>query len=368
MSEKPFQRNPAMDIIRCFALFFTISVHFFLHSGYYSQPVNGTSMYFMTLLRSFFMICVPLFIILSGYLLYNKTVNSKHYQKLIYTVAIYFFASICCFLYKCFFSKANETFSITKFIKGFFNYSDAPYSWYVEMYLGLFLLCPFLNILYKNLNSKKEKQILLTTLIILTSIPSITNIFIPNIRWFANPASSSEYVKILPTYWLALYPITYYFLGCYLKEYKLKYSQKKIILLSSALFLFNGTFNYYRSHNSTFKWGMWQDYGSILIVVQATLFFTFFANIDYSKFPYWTSKVLKKISELCFGAYLVSWIFDNHFYEILNNSVPDISSRFKYYIIIVPVVYISSLILSFIINIFYKVISLCLNKIFKLQL
>lgn len=158
-----------MDIVRCFAFFFVVSIHFFLNSGYYNEIVTGPRMYIMTLFRSFFMICVPLFMVLSGYLMCNKTISRSFYKKLIYTISIYILSSLCCVLYKVLVIK--ESLSIGTFVCGFFNFSNAPYSWYVEMYIGLFLLCPFLNLIYHNLKNKMQKHILLATFLLLTAVP-----------------------------------------------------------------------------------------------------------------------------------------------------------------------------------------------------
>ena len=86
------KRSVSMDIIRCFALLFVVSVHFFLNNGFYDVPVYGARMYIMTLMRSFFMICVPLFMILSGYLMCNKKLGKGYYKKIIYILGIYLFA------------------------------------------------------------------------------------------------------------------------------------------------------------------------------------------------------------------------------------------------------------------------------------
>ncbi len=363
MSEKTLKRNPAMDIIRCFAFFFVVSVHFFLNNGFYDEIVCGPRMYVMTLMRSFFMICVPLFMVLSGYLMCNKTVSKAFYKKITYTVSIYALSSVLCVLYKVL--VLQKTFSALSFVEGFFDYSNAPYSWYVEMYIGLFLLCPFLNLIYNGLKTQKQKQALLATFLLLTALPRIINIFVPDLQWFSNPASSNAYFDLLPDYWVSLYPFTYYFIGCYLREYKLKISCKKIALLSALVFLINGTFNYYRSYNTTFISGAWQHSGSLLIVIQTVLFFAFFDNLRYEKFPGKLSKVLTGISELCFGGYLLSWIFDDIFYKILNDAVATMHLRLNYFPLIVPLVFVCSLLLSFVVNAIYKLTASCIQKLKK---
>lgn len=69
---KTQNRNPAMDLIRCVALLCVVGVHFFMHTGFYEQTVQGVGMYIAMVLRTFLMVCVPLFLILSGYLMRTK--------------------------------------------------------------------------------------------------------------------------------------------------------------------------------------------------------------------------------------------------------------------------------------------------------
>ena len=38
-------RNTSLDILRIVAVTSVFSVHFFLYTGFYSQPVQGTTMY-----------------------------------------------------------------------------------------------------------------------------------------------------------------------------------------------------------------------------------------------------------------------------------------------------------------------------------
>ena len=84
------------------------------------------------------------------------------------------------------------------------------------------------------------------------------------------------------------------------------------------------------------------------MLVLTTLVFVFFINLDYSKTPKWITWIFKKASPLCFAGYLLSWIFDDIFYPILNTKVPDVTKRLFGFIIIVPTVYVCSLLLSFV--------------------
>lgn len=48
------------------------SVHFFLNSTYYDTAIVGPRMALMTVMRTAFMVCVPLYMLLSGYLSAEK--------------------------------------------------------------------------------------------------------------------------------------------------------------------------------------------------------------------------------------------------------------------------------------------------------
>ena len=95
-------RDVRLDIIRIFSLFCVIAVHFFLNSGFYNEIVIGKKMYIMSIIRSFFIICVPMFIMLTGYLVNGKTLSKKYYKGIIKILIIYL---ICSIIYSLFVPK-----------------------------------------------------------------------------------------------------------------------------------------------------------------------------------------------------------------------------------------------------------------------
>lgn len=355
------RRNTALDIIRILALFCVVSVHFFLNIGFYEQKMVGVKMYLMTTMRSAFMICVPLFLILTGYLMNNKRISKKYYSGIIKTIIIYILASVTCIACKIIFY--NYKISLKEIILEILGFSAINYAWYVEMYIGLFLIIPFLNILYNNIESKKNKKILIGTLLALTAAPSLFNIFNFNVEGQNVMGKATySYNKIVPQYWISIYPITYYFIGSYLKEYNLKINKKINILSILLIIIANGALNYFISYGNVFVLGKHQDWASIINTIQSVLVFVLILNINFETISKSNKKVIKCISDYCFGAYLSSYIFDGLFYKILNNFVPVVSSRFKYYIIIVPVVFMCSIILSTVFNLIFKLIMAKKNK------
>lgn len=340
------KRSAAADIIRCLALFFVVSVHFFLNNEFYSQPVEGERMFIMNIMRALFIICVPLFLVLSGYLLRKKELSKAYYARISKIIVTYVLVSIVCMLYSVFVQQKELT--VTDMVFKLLDFTGAPYSWYIEMYLGLFLLIPFLNILYNNLASQRHKQILIITFVILTALPSVINVYnVHSPSLWELPTATKDMSKLIPAWWIKLYPITYYFIGCYLSEYGLKIKTTLNGILIVLCTLLSGAYTYWRSYKVKFIWGAWCDYGSLFNVILTVLVFAFFINLNYDRLSSKTASFLRKLSGLCLGGYLVSWVFDSIFYPILLEKVPDMHRRLEYYVIIVPLVFVLSLIASY---------------------
>ena len=80
MEQLTKKRNINLDIIRLFSLICVIGIHSFSLSGFYNQIISGKEMFFMCIFRSFFIICVPMFITLTGFLMNKKTMCKKYYK------------------------------------------------------------------------------------------------------------------------------------------------------------------------------------------------------------------------------------------------------------------------------------------------
>lgn len=319
-------------------------------------------MLFLNIARCLFGICVPIFIVLSGYLLAKREFNKNHICKLGRIVIVYILCSIVCLLVLHFIEN-RDVLRLKDYIFQILSFEAAPYSWYVNMYFGLFLLLPFLNVLWNNLKNKKQKQYLLLVLIVIAVLPNTLNIFnFYDLNWWLEPTSSHVYQKLVPDYWGGIsYIILYYFLGCYFRDYRLKLSFKKnVVALLVALVIF-GLFNFYRSYNALFELGSYSDYGSLEVLVVTILFVNLILNFKFKISNKKAIYFISKISYLTFGAYLVSVIFDRWFYPILKENTSILLERVCYLLLVVPLIFICSLLLSLVI----EVIAYLVNKLFR---
>ena len=358
------ERKYSLDLLRIFAFFCVICVHFFLNSGFYSQPVAGSEMFIMCIMRTSFMVCVPLFMILTGYLMSNKKWSGKYYLGIVKTLGIYVLASIVCIVYKN--VALNYNITVGNAFLSILDFSGANYSWYIEMYIGLFLLAPFLNAMFRGLETKKARLALCITLLALTAIPSVINIFnFDVVGWWSNPTLSTTYRGLVPDWWTMIYPVTYYCIGAYLKEYPIKFKKRYILLIWAAIIIAFGAFNFYRSHGGFFVWGKYTDWYSLPVTMMSVTAFIFFLNIKTDNLPKFAKGAIKYLSDISLGAYLLSYVADTIIYTHLKQQVPQMLDRLVWFVPTVIAVTILSLFGSAIINAIWALLTKLVKMIFS---
>lgn len=343
------KRNINLDIIRIFALITVMSVHFFLNSEFYTTIIEAKKrFFFMVSIREFFMVCVPLFLILTGYLNNKKKLEAKYYKSIIPRVLVVIIINVILYYFNVYYN--GYSYDPKQTINFLFHYNNGSYSWYVNMYFGLFLLIPFLNLIYNNLETKKQKELLLLSLTLLTVVPSL---FV-------------EYTILLPTWWFDIYPIMYYFVGCYLSEYELKLNKTKSFILLVLFVIGFGLIIYNKSLGLVYqKLSYNANWYGIMPFTLSILTFNILIKLKLNKIPKWTNKIIIGISNLVFGAYLLSKISDTIVYKYLNTNIV-FKERIFYAPLCVLTVFISSMIMSYFVNLFVKLIMWSINLLSKL--
>ena len=329
------KRVIGLDIIRSFAILFVISVHFFSNSGFYEQLINSSGYFGLFCVRNLFFICVPLFLLLTGYLVHTTKTNRDYFYKIFKVLISYLIITIIVIIFKTFY--LNHEFNILSVIFGILAFKADPYAWYVEMYLGLFLFIPFLNILYDNI-SKNQRKLLIIILIFVTAIGPITN----------NLSILGVASDLFPDWWMIIYPITYFFLGRYLFDYHLNISNMKKILIILLIILIHSALMLIHNYNITFDWNALGSYGNIFTLIIAILIFELLYNKNINN--RFLNKSISLISKVSFEMYLLSYIFDNIFYKLINLKFNNFFDYLLNYFVYVPLVFICSFVCAYVIN------------------
>ena len=414
------RRDTSMDLIRIVAVFFVMSVHFLYHTsktvennahmGFYNLTVNGYGpiegivkfiesgnfsdlhgplIFLMVLMKVLFSACVPLFMILTGYLMSTKTLSRKYYYGIRKTLVVFVLASVVCMFFKSVYLnpqakaafeqfdlntmfnaiEATESYEPKDYILSIFGFSGANYSWYVEMYIGLFLIAPFLNLAYNKLDSQRKKLVLVGTVVFLAILPSLVNAFrFDNANWWLNPMSDNKgYQKLIPAFWMgSMYPVAYYFTGAYIREYGIKLKTRAMLPLFGIMLFLCTAFSFYRSYGGNFQAGSWIYWYGVEPYIISSLLFVLLSRVRANNWHPTVRKVMWKVSDVTFGMYLLSFIFDMLIYNSWLNEIRRTGfEKLPFYFVAVPLCFLFSLAASLAVTTLAKGLIILYEKIKK---
>ena len=171
------------------------------------------------------------------------------------------------------------------------------------MYIGLFLLIPFLNILYDGIKNKKEKIVLVSSLAFLTFIPNILKSFKVVDAW----------LDLTPDYWQIIYPLTYFFIGKIIRDFKPNFKTINRVLLFILALAIPCVFCYIFSTPTEYAWYMFNGFEALTTAFVAVTIFLLFYDFKYK--IHVLGKVITQISICSFEMYLFSSIWDKYFYN-----------------------------------------------------
>lgn len=290
-----------IDLLKCIAVFFVFLTHLFAQTSFFGDPLHGMTGALAITTRTLCLTCVPLFLVATGYLMKEKALSAGYYRGIIHTLIVYVLVSIFRMLSYTIigFPEAWSENVLFSSLHELLDVGYTGYTWYIEMYIGLYLMIPFLNILYEALGTKNRRAALLATLIILVSLPTQLNID----------------MQIFPNWWSSsLFPILYYYVGSFFRDYPpIMRPARAICLLIGATILI-GIFNTlmcYWHFNHFFGYPVYTDnQGSIELLLLTVCIFTLLSNLKLPTSDSLTGKITSSISKLTLGAYLSSWVYN----------------------------------------------------------
>ena len=340
--EKKINHEMYFDYLRIIAIFCVIGIHV-VSSVWSSLDVKSISWQILNIFDSIFRFCVPIFVMISGALFLNKDKDipiKKLYSKNILRLFIsliswgLFYAS---FRNLILYGK-NEQNIFKYIINDFFKSYD--HLWFLVMLIGLYMAIPILRKICED--KKTEEYFLLLSFIFTFIYPFILNI--KNISFYFQNSIISFYVPIVSGY------SGYFILGHYLNTYELsKNKEKTIYILGSVAIIFTIVATSILSMYNGFPLTTFYDYLSINTALVAIAIFILFKNhISKIKLSNKTNSIIKKISKLTFGIYLIhqTFIILATTYKIFNSSIKSAILTPIYTLII----FILSLICSYLIS------------------
>jgi surface polysaccharide O-acyltransferase-like enzyme len=283
------KRQSGIDLVRITGLFFVVGVHQFLYNRFYYEPQTGLLMWSADVFRWLFFCCNGIFMMLSGYLRCQKTDFRDCYRGLIPVLIGY---TLCCAIIFPIQALLGEKQTTMGWITRFVTFGN--YAWYVEMYIGLILFSPVINLGLKQMDDK--------------TLGRFANIMI-----FVTSAHYLTALDLIPNYWSSLYPVTYYVLGAAVRriqpKVKLWQGLGMALLISMGLAAAS-----ILTTDEGFSNGFTQGYGGIWTMLTAAFVFLGLYRVKVGK---GTAKVLAWLSGGVFEGYLLSKIFDIWTYPLV---------------------------------------------------
>lgn len=283
------------------------------------------------------MSCVPLFLISTGYLMKSKSFSGGgYYSGILRTLSIYLTASLACLIYRTL--GLNESLGLKECISMVLGFSASNYAWYVEMYFGLFLIIPFINVMYAALKTQKKRLALIGTLIMLVRLPAQFNLVVP----------------VFPDFWSAtLYPILYYVIGAYLRDYEVVVSKACLVVAFALWVTLCSGINIVVSvyfNNGTFIFNSFNGWESIEVFVLSIMAFLLLYHLKMPTASSWGGRAIALVSRLSLGTYLMSWMVDSMAYPTAFERIGSYVNLLPYFIPIVALIFSVSLALSAIVT------------------
>lgn len=284
-----------LEFLRIVSMLMIITLHFLGHGKILStvQPYTP-SYYFAWSIEGICYISVNCYILISGYFLVDSNFKLK---KLFNILVQVFFYSISIYIILCILGYLQ--FRPMNFLKAITPTLSGEY-WFVTVYVGMYVLCPFINILIHNMNKKQHLYCILISIALFSIHPSI--------MFYSqglNFGGGTGIVWFLVLYLIAAYIKRYYKPNFRPKAYIILYiifsalvpiSKFTIEICSkSSITKIASTDNVSKLIDKIYQ------YNSFFVLCSSVLIFLIFLNIKNNFF----SKKILYISPLCFGIYLI---------------------------------------------------------------
>lgn len=288
------QRKYNLDLLRILSMLFIVSLHYLGVGGaFYNIDAGNVDLitynYCITsFLEALSIVGVNCFVLISGYFLINSTFKWRKVFQIYLTTIFY---SIGLFFIYCVFYR----FSVSNMLSSILPVALSTY-WFITVYLVLYILSPYINILCNQLSQQQHR----TLLIILILVFSVWKCVLPIAETIDNRKGYSL------TWFVVLY-----ICGVYINKYSIRLFKKNWLNFLSYIgicFLIAGIKIMAIFASTKFSilakgQNLFYHYDSITVLGASVFLFVFFSRIkcdgDFLR------KVIQSIAPSIFSVYLI---------------------------------------------------------------
>lgn len=291
------ERNASVELLRILAMLMIIIMHCMAWSGaLYDQSEQLEHFYW--LIEAMCVPSVDVFVLISGYYLVTSRFKARNLVRILGTVWSYAF--LCSLLNAVLVGETITAFAIFKML---FPVLTKQY-WFVNAYLALYILSPFLNKLIHSLDKKQFSFLLAFLLIILVIRPTV----LPK-RWAQDQSAGLSVFFFIVMYFLAAW-IRLYFNqdGKQSFVFIIIYFVLSILLTVSRWVILALGIN----HETAIRY---YSYDSVFVVSQALFLLLFFLNRVHISGR--LALIINRISKCSFAAYIIHYPFNRSIWSLI---------------------------------------------------
>lgn len=287
------ERESSIELLRILAAMGVVYSHFLNGGGIFTNElISHTNYMVMTLIRSVTISSVDVFVIITGYFLcstQNRSLGKP--LNLLFQVSLY--SAILTF---GLFLTGQADFSTKELIA-----SAVPSNWFITLYVILYILSPYLNVVYSNLTSTRKWVVFLFILITMFSIWPMALGLASHYGFQLHGLSTYGHGGNHAGYTLINF-ITLFSIGAFCRKNDLMSKLNNKVLLLSILCFVLLLWGFRFIPINTEPWHMAGWYDNILVILLSTFLFLFFKNMHFN------SRFINSFAKASFPCYIIHGI------------------------------------------------------------
>lgn len=276
------KRNMSLDLLRIISMIMIVVLHILGKGGGLSSSISlhrDVSWF----IESFCIVAVNIYVLISGYFLYDSNFSWGKVFKIWRQVIFYSVLFLLLFFFM------GYEITLKELLFSVFPITFKENYWFITCYLFMYVSSPFLNILLKNINKNQHFNICIFIVVVF----SIISLFLP----FESRLDITNGYSII---WF----ICLYIIAAYFKKVDIKFKNNNTCLklyISICLINFCTYLAFDRVGMVFYDRLYW--YNSITVLLSSIFLFLFFKGLSIKNKK--LSMIIKKITPLMLGVYLV---------------------------------------------------------------
>lgn len=288
-------RKYFLDLLRIVACFLVIVNH--TNSRIFQGSNPEHTVWFVSLTYFFVSkIAVPVFFMISGYLLLSKVDTwKKAFNRFLRIVIVVVGCSIAYAIYRACYVNHNASFSVIMkdALTGYYK-SPTNALWYLYAYMGILLMLPLLQKMASVMTKKDYHVYFAISGCFVSLLPILTHYF-PEIKLH------SQFQLPLFTAYIGMLMIGQYFARYEIKKTKLRFVVAVAIFI--AMVAFNVIATYFEYQKNSKKYLFFDNRTFLPIIVQSVCAFYLAMFVEL---PAKVGKIISYVGSCTFGIYIVS--------------------------------------------------------------